>query len=82
MKERLYLFAKAYNELRLEDNELQKRPKINCNIKNPPNLDKAKIAAVKEEIKAQLNLHSNELEDISTKIKDDTIRHKIIRSRG
>lgn len=82
MKERLYLFAKAYNELRLEDNELQKRPKINCNIKNPPNLDKAKIAAVKEEIKAQLNLHSNELEDVSTKLKDDTIRHQIIRSRG
>lgn len=82
MKERLYLFAKAYNELRLEDNELQKRPKINCNIKNSPNLDKAKIAAVKEEIKAQLNLHSNELEDISTKLKDDTIRHQIIRSRG
>lgn len=82
MKERLYLFAKAYNELRLEDNVLQKRPKINCNIKNPLNLDKAKIAAVKEEIKAQLNLHSHELEDISTKLKDDTIRHQIIRSRG
>ncbi len=82
MKERLYLFAKAYNELRLEDNELQKRPKINCNIKNSPNLDKAKIAVVKEEIKAQLNLHSNELEDISTKLKDDTMRHQIIRSRG
>ncbi|WP_342219705.1 hypothetical protein [Rickettsiella endosymbiont of Miltochrista miniata] len=81
MKEKLYLFAHAYNELR-RDNGPQKGPRIMCHMKNPPDMDKDKIAKAKEEIKTKLNLHGEELADTSEKLKDDTISHKIIRSRG
>ncbi len=81
MKEKLYLFAHAYNELR-RDNGPQKGPRIMCHMKNPPDMDKDKITKAKEEIKTKLNLHGEELADTSEKLKDDTISHKTIRSRG
>jgi hypothetical protein len=81
IKEKLYLFAHAYNELR-RDNGPQKGPRIMCHMKNPPDMDKDKIAKAKEEIKTKLNLHTEELADTSEKLKDDTISHKTIRSRG
>lgn len=82
MKEKLYLFAHAYNELHHENNVLKGRPRILCHMKNPPDLNKAEIAEVKDEIKAKLNLATMELSDISATLKNGSIGHEVTRSRG
>ena len=77
MEKKLRLFIAAYNELRNNKGPILVAAS-NPNLK----MKREDIDAAKNEIKDKLNLYASELADTSKKLKDDTISHQIIRSRG